>query len=155
MAIRRPDPVRALGELQERMNRLFDEVRTWTSGPGDAPEDDPGTWRPPVDLVERDDRYLLRADVPGIEPEDVHVEIESETLVLRGERRRDPDVPRDAYLRSERPSGGFHVRIGLPPSVDVDGIEAVHRAGVLEVVLPKRAAVRPESIRVEVEGSGR
>lgn len=154
MAIRRPDPVRALAELQERMNRLFDEVRTWTTAPADGDGGASGTWRPPVDLVEREDRYVLRADVPGIDPTDVRVQVEGETLVLRGARRRDPDVPVDAFLRSERPTGDFTVRLGLPPSVETAAIEATQRAGVLEIVLPKRARKEPEAIRVEVAGQG-
>jgi len=152
MAILKPDPIRAIAELQDRMNRLFDEVRTVSGGPGGSSE--AGTWKPPIDLIEREDGYVLRADLPGVDATDVHVDVEDGRLTLRGERTRDGSVPGASFLRAERPSGPFTVSIALPPSVDVGAIRATQRAGVLEVSLPKRRAGQRDAIRVEVDGGG-
>ncbi len=149
MAIQRPDPFRGLIELQERVNRLFDEVVSRSFGPGGAEAAEASAFRPPVDLYEHPERYVVSADLPGVAPEDVQVTVEDGTLVLRGERKPDPHVPRDAYLRVERPHGAFAVTLTLPPSVDPDGIRARHENGVLEVTLPKKAPSTVGKIAVE------
>lgn len=151
MAIQRPDPLRSLADLQETMNRLFDDVLTRTAVTGGNDEAD-GGWKPPVDLYEADDRYLLRIDLPGVRADDVRLDVEGDTLKLQGERPADPDVPREAYLRVERPRGPFHLELSLPPSVERAEIKATHREGVLDVVLPKKRPAGSERIEVEVNG---
>jgi len=80
--------------------------------------------------------------------------VDDGTLTVRGERHGSADVPREAYLRAERPTGAFVVRLALPPSVEVAGIRARQRSGVLEVVLPKRRETSRDAVRVQVDGSG-
>jgi HSP20 family protein len=150
MAIRRPDPIRAIAELQDRMNRLFEEIRG-RSFEADPAEATPGGWHPPVDLVERDGGYVLRADLPGVDPEDLDIQVENDVLTLKGERRSETGLTSESFLREERPSGRFEVKLSLPPSVDPSGIRASQRAGVLEVVLPSRHPTEVDAIRVEVE----
>jgi HSP20 family protein len=151
MAIQRWDPLRDLLQIQERMNKLFEDVLARSAG-GEGPEAlDYAGWKPPVDVVEHHDRYLLRADIPGVTVEEVELEVEDGTLVLRGERKPDPSVSREAYLRAERPHGRFALQLALPPSVDPKGIRAAHGNGVLEVVLPKRREDVPSRIKVPVQ----
>ena len=150
MAIQRWDPVRDLMHLQERMNRLFDDAFSRSGGPREVESLASSGWRPPVDLFEAADRYVLRVDLPGLGPGEVQLQAEGTTLTLRGERRVDPAVGRDAFLRLERPTGPFVVQIVLPPSVERAGIQASQRDGVLEVVLPKRRDDVPSRIQVEV-----
>jgi HSP20 family protein len=138
-------------QIQERMNRLFEDVLTRSGGPRAAETLGYTGWKPPVDVLEQDDRYLLRADMPGISSSDVELEVEEGTLILRGERKMDPAIPRDSYLRIERPYGRFSLQISLPPSVDKQKIQASHREGVLEVVLPKRQEDIPSRIKVQVD----
>ncbi len=152
MAIRRPDPIRAIAELQDRVNRLFEEVRG-RSIPSDPDDVRAGGWNPPVDLVEHDGGYVLRADLPGVDPGELRIQVEGDVLMLRGERRPEPGLPSEAYLREERPRGRFEVKLALPSSVDPSGIRASQRAGVLEVVLPSRRAAEAAPIRVEVENT--
>ena len=152
MAILKADPVRALAELQERMNRLFEEFRSISDRADLATE--PGTWAPAVDLIEREDGYVLRADLPGVDSGDVHIDVEDARMTLRGERHRDESAASSSVLRAERPTGPFAVSLALPPSVDVAAIRATHRAGVLEVSMPKRRAGRDDAIRVEVDRDG-
>ncbi len=149
MVIQRWDPLRNLLHLQERVNRLFEEslARSGVVRETEAPT----AWRPPVDLHEQDDRYVLRADLPGMDGSTVEVQVEEHDLVLRGERGVDSSVPRESYLRLERPSGSFVVRITIPESVNRQAIGAAHRNGVLEVVLPKRREESRARIQVSVK----
>ena len=152
MAIQRWDPFRDLVRLQDRVNRLFDEslARSGAARPADAAARP--SWQPPVDLFEASDRYVIRADLPGVESASVDLQIEEGELVLRGERTLDPSVPRERYLRLERPHGTFVLRMALPDSVDRVGIEASHRNGVLEVTLPKRKEEPLGRVRLSVSG---
>lgn len=149
MAIQRWDPLRDLLSMQERMNRLFDEALARSSGLGD-PDAVGAGWKPPMDLHEESGRYVLRADLPGIEAADVDIQVEDGRLVLRGERRMDPGVDREAYLRVERPYGRFLVQVALPPSINAQEVRASHRNGVLEISLPKKK--EQASARVPVKG---
>jgi HSP20 family protein len=143
VAVQRWDPLRDLLELRERMNRLFEETLSRSGSPDVGPG-----WRPPLDLFEEAERYLLRADLPGLGSSEVEIQVEDGRLVLRGERRPEPGVAREAYLRIERPQGPFAVEVALPPSVERSRIQATHRNGVLEVVLPKRKPGAPTRIDV-------
>lgn len=150
MAIQRPDPLKNLVELQERMNRLFEETlsRSFeTVGPDSG---EPTAWQPPVDLYEQPERYVLRADLPGVAASEIHLQVDNGTLVVSGERRPDAGVAREAFLRVERHHGRFSLQVSLPPSVDSGAIRASHRNGVLEVELPKKTASEPGKIQVEV-----
>ena len=138
MAIQRWDPQRGLADLQDKMNRMFDNALSRSVGSDESDGLGSAGWRPPVDLIEEPARYVLRADLPGVSASDVEVQVERGTLFLRGERKIDPNVGREAYLRIERPSGRFAVQVALPPSVEPKAIQATHRNGVIEVVLPKR-----------------
>jgi HSP20 family protein len=151
MAIQRWDPLRDLLRLRDRVNELFDE--TLSRSPSDGAEAIESTaWRPAVDLFEEADRWLLRADLPGVAAQDVDIQVEDGHLVLRGERRMDTSVERDAYLRVERPYGRFRTQIALPAAVDRERIQARHRNGVLEVALPKKKEERGIG-RIEVSPS--
>ena len=151
MAIQRWDPLRDLREIRDRMNRLFDDVAARSPGSGNGETVESTGWQPPVDVFEVDDRYILRADLPGLTTADVKLAVEDGTLILRGERRQDGSVATDAYLRSERPHGRFSLQLALPPSIDRQKIRATHRAGVLEIVLPKRREDVPSRIEVQVQ----
>ena len=148
VAIQRWDPQRDMVELQGSMNRLFDEALSRSVG--SEPYETLGSagWRPPVDLIEEPARYVLGADLPGVSAADVEIQIEEGKLVLRGERRSDPALSRENFLRVERPQGHFALQIALPPSVQPGAIRATHRNGVVEVILPKRKEDPPNRIEV-------
>ena len=150
MAIQRWDPVRDIVQLQERMNRLIDDVLA-RSGTVREPEATVAAWKPPMDLFESTDRYVIQVDLPGVPASAVAVEAEGERLTIRGDRPHIGSVPREGYLRVERPHGRFVLHVTLPPGVDPGGIEAKHHDGVLEVSLPKRREELPGRIRVDVQ----
>jgi HSP20 family protein len=150
MAIQRWDPLRDILRLQERMNRMFEDAYARS---GVAAETEPlaaGGWRPSVDIFEQGAQYVLRADLPGVSSVGVEIEVEGDALTLRGERKPDPAVDRDSYLRIERPQGKFSVQVALPPSVDRSAIRASQRDGVLEVVLPKKEEREPSRMKIDV-----
>jgi len=149
MAIDHWDPVRDLRSLRERVDDLFQDVlgRAGT----DAGPETPGTWRPLVDVWEEGDRYHVRADLPGVAPGDVTVEIEAGVVHVRGDRSAGGTVPHEAFLRAERPHGRFALSMSLPPSVDPQGIEARQKDGVLEIVFRKKRDDRGSRVRVELK----
>jgi HSP20 family protein len=141
----RQDTVRDLVHLREKIDGLFQDVLSRSSGaPVVAPA---GAWRPPVDVWAQDDRYHLRIDLPGVTPESLTIEVESEILHVRGERR-DAGVPRERMLRAERPHGRFSLAIALPPSCDPQGVEAHQREGVLEIALRRVLPAGAGRVRV-------
>ena len=108
-----------------------------------------GGFRPPVDLFETADRYVLRVDLPGWPPERSSCRRRARTCCC-GERKVDGEVGRDSFLRLERPYGPFAADRAAP-SVDRTGIQAAHHDGVLEVTLPKRREEGPSRIKVDVK----
>jgi HSP20 family protein len=138
MAIQRWDPLRDLMALHDRINRLFEESIARSGGLRSAEAPAASSWTPPVDLYEEPGRFVLRTDVPGVPGGAIALEVQGGELLLRGAKTAENAVPKDAYLRMERPSGGFVLRLAIPESVDRSAIQASCRDGVLEVVLPKK-----------------
>ena len=149
MAIDRWDPVRDLRHLKERVDTLFQDV-LGRAGTEAAPEV-PGAWRPAVDVWEEGDCYHVRVDLPGVASDDVNVEIEDGVLHIRGERRTGGSVPREDFLREERPHGRFALSMALPATVDSQGIEARQRDGVLEILVRNKRDDRASRVRVELK----
>lgn len=148
MAIRRWDPFKDLLTLQERMNRLFDEVLPRTR---EEETLERGVWSPAVDIYETEDSIVLKAELPGVKREDVSVEIKDNLLVLKGEKKFERDVKEENYHRMERAYGAFQRSFTLPNIVDKDKVRARYKDGVLEVILPKAEEAKPKQIKVEVQ----
>ena len=106
-------------------------------------------WVPAVDIVEQKDRYVLRADVPGVRPEDINVNMEKGVLSLSGERRQESTDESQGMRRVERVSGKFYRRFNLPETADAEEISARSADGILEVVIPKQPAIQARRITVE------
>ena len=149
MATDRWDPLRDLMHLRERVDGLFQDV---LGRSGAVPEADvAGVWRPHVDVWEQAGRYHLRIDLPGVPPGEAVVEVDGGALRIQGERRTDGSVPRQTFLRAERPHGRFALSIALPPNVDPAGIEARQKDGLLEITLRRRDARTEGPVRVDVK----
>jgi HSP20 family protein len=152
MALVRWQPARELDSLQADMNRLFDSF--FGGRPGDG-----GTrrWIPAMDLVEKDDRLVLKADLPGISEDDVEIEFRDNVLTISGERRAEQEQEEEGYRRVEREYGSFSRSLTLPQGVDADSVEARFDNGVLEVSIPKPEERKPKRVQIgkgSVEGSG-
>lgn len=108
-------------------------------------------WSPQVDIREEADRFVIRADLPGIDPQEIEVQMDKGVLSIQGERKPDVATEGAHYTRIERRSGGFNRRFMLPDSADADAIVASGRNGVLEISIPKKPETTPRRIRVGVE----
>ena len=104
-------------------------------------------WIPPVDIYETEDAYVLTAEVPGVEREDIKIEVAGSELSIRGERRLETPCASENYQRLEAPRGKFHRTFTLPERLDSARISAAMKDGVLEVKLPKASAGRTIAIR--------
>jgi HSP20 family protein len=123
------------------------------NGNGHANGNGHGRWAPAMDLVETEDAFLLKADLPGLSEEDVALEVQDNVLTLSGERRFEHEVKRDGYHRIERGSGSFARSLTLPDGVDPDAIAASFDRGVLEIRIPKPEAKKPRRLQIAVGDS--
>jgi HSP20 family protein len=147
MAVVKWDPFRDLLSIQDRMNRLFEQTLSRSRAEeGMAPS----TWTPAVDIYETPEAIMLQADLPGLRREDIDIQIQDNTLALRGERRFAKDVREENYLRIERAYGAFQRSFTLPATIQQENIRAVFRDGILELTLPKAEEAKPKKIAIEV-----
>ncbi|HKS93520.1 MAG TPA: Hsp20/alpha crystallin family protein, partial [Gammaproteobacteria bacterium] len=106
-------------------------------------------WIPAVDIKEEDQRFLIHADVPGVDPKDIEITMEDGILTLKGERKGETREERDGYRRVERVSGQFFRRFTLPDTADAEGVSAKGVNGVLEISIPKQPKAQPRRITVK------
>lgn len=106
-------------------------------------------WEPAVDVLETKEGFVVKAEVPGVKAEDIHINVENDTLLIKGERTLEKNVQEEGYSRIERRYGVFERRILLPPTVDADRVKASYVNGVLEVQLPKKEEAKPKRITVQ------
>ncbi len=139
------DPFHNLADIREEMNRLFDDSFR-RLGRGDLE----GAFAPAVDIVEHQDHYLVRADLPGLRREDVNVTLQDNFLTIKGEKKYEAETKEGHYYRRERLSGTFARVIELPTSVEARKIEASFKDGVLHVTLPKSEEAKPKEIDIKV-----
>ena len=147
------DPFNA---LRRGMDRLFDQVIGGLASPWGLPAafTGPGVLNPRVDVAETDKGIEVTAELPGIEPKDVAIEIESGVLTLRAERsseRREEDKDKRWHL-VERQSGTYLRRFALPFDAEADKVEARFDKGVLHIAIPRPAQARPQAKRIEIKG---
>jgi len=143
MTLMRYEPWGLHRELMNEFNRFFDRMATSDDSSAATAE-----WMPPVDIEEHADKYVLRADVPGVDPGAIEITLENGVLTLSGAREKVIEANGTESRRLERVTGRFLRRFTLPESVDADAVKATGRHGVLEVVIPKRAAAQPRRIAV-------
>ena len=142
------DPFGEFSTLQERMNRLFEDLIPATRK-GEE-ELNTGTFYPAVDISEGEKDITLKAELPGIDKKDVHLEINDGVITLRGERKLEKEDKKEHYHRVERSYGSFNRSFTLPTTVDSGKVKANYKDGILEVTLPRKEEAKPKSIPVEV-----
>lgn len=147
MALVRYDPWRTISQLQNEMNRLFENQMEGdeTAEAGTVASD----WRPAVDVQEDSSQYTITADLPGVDPEAIEVSLENGILTIRGERHGETEEERGSYKRVERIHGSFFRRFTLPDTADAENVKAKSRNGVLAITIPKQAQGQPRKITVE------
>ncbi|MCH9048595.1 MAG: Hsp20/alpha crystallin family protein [Proteobacteria bacterium] len=150
MALVRYEPWNLLDRLQRGFNlhNLLDPYAREVEG-----EDNSNVvtshWRPAVDIKEEEDRFVIYADLPGVDPEDIEITMEQGVLTLKGERSEETTKEREGYKRVERVNGSFYRRFSLPDIADAERIEAKGKNGVLEITLPKQEKAKPKRITVK------
>ena len=151
MALIRWEPARELGTIQNEMNRLFNSFfdTPTPTGNGGALR----RWIPAMDLVETDNDFILRADLPGLAEQDVNIELEDNVLTISGERKAEHEERQEGYYRVERSSGSFRRSLTLPDGVEPDSVKATFDRGVLEVRVPKPEERKPRKVSISV-GAG-
>jgi HSP20 family protein len=147
MAIVRWEPFRELSTLQSEMNRLFNSVFESPSG-GAGNGGAARRWMPAMDIVETQDDFVLRADLPGMSEDDVKIEFEDGTLTISGERKAEHETKNEGYYRVERAYGAFSRSLTLPQGVNPEGVSASFDKGVLEVRVPKPEERKPRRIEI-------
>ena len=134
----------------EGLTRWFDDIDTWfdTGFFTEVPE---RMWRPAIDVEEKDGNYLVRADLPGMQKKDIHVELKDGYLTLRGERKSEHEENKDNYHRIERTYGTFERSFRVPEGVTEKDIHAKYKDGVLELTIAAPKAEEPKTTEVKVE----
>lgn len=118
---------------------------------GDGAPAVPNQWMPRVDIREEDKGFVILADVPGIDPASIEVQMDKNILSIRGERMAESEGQQGEFTRVERSHGVFYRHFVLPDSADAEGISATGRHGVLEITIPKRPETTPRRIRIASE----
>src|SRR5215212_3242019 len=135
----KPEPFS--GDLHRLFNTLFEDSSVAQR------------WVPSMDLVEADDHFLLKADLPGLGEEDVNIEIRDNALTISGERKAEHETRERGWLRVERSFGRFSRSLTLPEGIDPDAITAEFERGVLSITVPKPEARKPRRVQISASGS--
>jgi HSP20 family protein len=147
MAISYWDPFREVVSMQNRLNSLFQEYNRGAEGNSDVTA---ASFAPAVDVYEDEHKLVLNLEVPGIKQEDLDVQVEKNTLTVRGERKFEKDQKEQNFHRIERRYGTFYRSFSLPATVDTENIHASYDAGVLKLELAKKAEAKPKQIKVNI-----
>lgn len=129
--------------------RAFRQVFDRFAEFGDSQPKDAAAWSPRVDVREEAERFVIRADLPGVDPAAIEVSMDRNVLSISGERAAEAADASSHGVHAERPHGAFLRRFTLPDSVDAERITASNRHGVLEIVVPKKAESAPRRIAIE------
>lgn len=108
-------------------------------------------WTPAVDIAEKDDHFLIEADIPGVDPKDIDVSMENGYLTVKGERKNESKEEKEGYSRIERSYGSFYRRFNLPESADAENVSACSKKGVLQIKVGKTEVAKPKKITVDVQ----
>ena len=142
------DPWRDIADMRNTFNRLFGEATPGTAITGHTVS---GSWMMPVDISETADEFLVKAELPGMKPEEIEITVADNQVTLKGQRTEAREEKSVNYIRSERRLGSFYRSFALSAPVDDARVTATYKDGVLEVHLPKSEAVKPKQIRVQSE----
>jgi HSP20 family protein len=153
-------PFTFMRRFSEEMDRLFEDFgfgRGWLAPRFEHGLDQLGTlagtaWAPQVEVLERDNELIIRADLPGMTKDDVKVEIADNAIAIRGERKSEREENEEGYYRSERSYGSFYRRIPLPSGARAEEADADFRNGVLEIIMPTSQSAEQKPRQIEVKG---
>ncbi|MCW8900318.1 MAG: Hsp20/alpha crystallin family protein [Gammaproteobacteria bacterium] len=145
MSLVRYQPWNSMEQLRREMGRVFEGNSSVAEGSSIATSD----WTPAVDIKETDKEFLIHADIPGVDPNDIDVHMEDGMLTIKGERESETKEEKEGYKRIERQRGSFYRRFSLPDTANADKISAKSNNGVLEITIPKQEKAQPRKIEVK------
>jgi HSP20 family protein len=152
--MRRWDPAQMFDDMQREMLRFFgprSPFGSWLPFQGNRAHLTSGAvWAPSVDVYEQGNNIVVKAELPGVKKEDIEVELDQGSLILRGQRQEEKEVRDEQYYRSERTYGSFYRRIPVPEGIKPDQINASFKDGLLEVRLPKPQEAEPKRLKINV-----
>ena len=148
MNVVRYEPWGLLRRFHDDVNQLYGESRVGLAAEGDRSSIVTSNWTPAVDIKEEDERFVLKADIPGVDPKDIEITMDDGVLTIKGERKHESEEKANGYTRVERSYGTFYRRFSLPDTADAERVTAKGEDGVLEVVIPKHEKVQPRRIAV-------
>jgi HSP20 family protein len=146
------EPLREFSTMQDRMNRMNRLFRESYSPEGPEEALTTTSFAPPVDIYEDEHNITLKLEVPGINENDIDVQIDNNTLTVHGERKMEKEEKEENFRRVERQYGSFTRSFTLPSSVDPQQVSADYNQGVLKIKLAKKAEAKPKQIKVNVSG---
>ena len=144
MNIRRYEPWSILDLMQRELSPFTGRRQALSDADSTVAD-----WVPAVDIVEETDRFVLKADVPGVDPTEIEVSMDAGVLSVSGERHTETSDESDGLKRVERISGKFYRRFSLPETADAEGIAAKSSNGILEVTIPKQPEIQARRITVQ------
>ena len=148
MTLVRYQPWDVLNQLQRDLSRAFKPLAE-TSEDNDYSNVVTSHWMPSVDIKEEANRFVILADLPGVDVKDIDITMQKGVLTIKGERSSESKEENEGFVRVERARGTFYRRFSLPDTADAEHIEAKGRNGVLEIVIPKHEKVQPRKIAVQ------
>lgn len=150
----RPRSMRTLN-LAEEMERLMEDPffsdwpffrMMWRRAPGEGM-----AWAPAIEMYEKDNNFVVKAELPGVKKEDVDISVAGDTLTIKGQRKASKEVKDEDYYRCETHYGSFTRSIVLPAAVDAKKVEASYENGVLEIQVPKAKEAMPTKVEIKVK----
>jgi HSP20 family protein len=143
------NPFREMEEVERRFDDIFGRQflpAAWRRLPLEQ-----AAWAPAIDVFEKGDKFVVKAELPGMKEDDIDISVVGDTLTIKGERNTETEVKEDDYYRCERSYGSFFRSIALPSTVEAGKIAAEYEGGVLEISLPKKPEVKPKKVAVSAK----
>lgn len=144
MSIIRYEPNQFMREFRDEINRLFNVELGGTNAAT-------SNWTPAVDIKEETDKFVIFADIPGVDPKDIDIHMENGMLTIKGEKRFEKETEEKGFKRKERSYGSFYRQFLLPDTANTESISAKSRHGVTEIIIPKKAIASARKIDIASE----
>jgi HSP20 family protein len=143
MLMRSWQPFTEIETIRQQLDKVFDQLAT-------TRDNSEAAWMPAMELVDAGDNFVLKAQLPGIDPKDIDVQVTPEAISISGERRYDNTDEKPGYVRSEFRYGKFHRVLSLPAHIQNDSVQAEYKDGILTLTLPKVTEARNKVVKINL-----
>lgn len=150
LGIRPWRPVEMMEDMERRMEELFGREALFPTLYRRSPLEE-RVWSPAIEMIEKDDKFIVKAELPGIQKEDIDVSVTGNTLTIKGQRKSESEVNEDEYHICERSYGSFVRSMTMPSSAKTEKIDANYEDGILEITLEKFPEIQPKKIDIKVK----